>query len=800
MYKKFLNLLLCIGLLMQSFLFAIPVMAEEIKDIDIIINGIYQDDVMAELDDDGNYLIDKYGEVILDLSLKNSNNNEDYYVQINTDNSSYSSKYYKRHELQINGDKEVQNFEIKIFDTWDCQNLLATKTINIKLDYFNEIKDSYILISDIKQGGVDLIGEEVATDYRKVTLNNKQNIEFKITGMNLIDDVEYGVSIMGMYSKYKGSELEKGLNLVNYTNIEQNSHFWVDTFIEGVRIHIPSKYSDGVTTYDNFNIELNNDIYYLNYDSKLIYTNYPDVEIKKSDVEYKNYYVVDSAYHNQNNSLSYFVKVESCLDIDYNLSVEVKKRDSIIYKKDEKVHGHRLTEGHNIILDNFVMELNEDEGFDAELYSFYISLDDVYTKNEFKYNSIGEDVAISSNIFFENGKKNLSVFRGIGNSFFISGIFDTNKDVFNKFSSIYLRYIGENFKPNDTYDYVLEYGYYNDNSEMYDVRYENVLEKGKIDGNTFNTTGILFNVNNYKNYKNPTYKLTIKKGNEVLFSDSPVLYIVNSPTLANASLKANNKNLHLQTSDLSYVATRNAPIDMVISGLGFDNNTDYKFNYCYNKNYADGLLNENNQKCQTIMINGKDLNDGTAKITFDEVIDRNAISYDFFVIGEVENIYNENVAVQGGFTVTFVDSKDLFPTIKKYIIDNDGDLIKNISKNTSVDDFASNIDVVNNGSVKIYDTTGTTEITDNVGTGMIARVVNEYDEGVLDLDVVVKGDVSGDGNISVTDLVKVKRHLSEEEELTGVYEIAGNVTDTKEIGITDLVKIARDVAEIEEVK
>ena len=83
---------------------------------------------------------------------------------------------------------------------------------------------------------------------------------------------------------------------------------------------------------------------------------------------------------------------------------------------------------------------------------------------------------------------------------------------------------------------------------------------------------------------------------------------------------------------------------------------------------------------------------------------------------------------------------------------------------------------------------------------MIARITNEYDENILDLDVVVKGDVSGDGNISITDLVKVKRHLSEDESLNGVYEIAGNITDTGSIGITDLVKISRDVADIEEVQ
>ena len=83
---------------------------------------------------------------------------------------------------------------------------------------------------------------------------------------------------------------------------------------------------------------------------------------------------------------------------------------------------------------------------------------------------------------------------------------------------------------------------------------------------------------------------------------------------------------------------------------------------------------------------------------------------------------------------------------------------------------------------------------------MIARVIDENDNNLLDLDVVVKGDVSGDGNISITDLVKVKRHLSEDEELTGVYEVAGNITDTGEIGITDLVKISRDVAKIQEVQ
>ena len=202
----------------------------------------------------------------------------------------------------------------------------------------------------------------------------------------------------------------------------------------------------------------------------------------------------------------------------------------------------------------------------------------------------------------------------------------------------------------------------------------------------------MFQVNNNKNYENPTYKLTIKKDDEILYSDSPILFIVDSPTLANASLKANNKNLYLQTSDLSYIATRNAPIEAVISGLGFKDNKNYEFTFCYYKNYQDEEWNENNEKCEKITFKGKELNDGTAKIKLKEKIDEKAISYNFYVMCDLKESFMETVAIQGGFDVTFVDSKELFPNLTKYHVDNVEDLIKDISKNTSVEDFANNID------------------------------------------------------------------------------------------------------------
>lgn len=808
MIKKYLNIFMCIGLLMQNFIFIIPVNAEELEEPFININGIYQGNKIAEVDTEGNYIIDTYDAVKLDFKLENIDMKKDYYVKIEHEYGAsgytYNNQIGFKETLYLDNPSEdngIYDYDIKICDDWDCNKIYTTKKITLKLNYFNKIKDSMIIIKNITQGGKKASIEESETT--KIKLNNKQNIKYTLIGKNLIDNADYKITGNSYLNDLivKGSELEEGINLEHHINLENNSSTFVLRIeLNDIQISVPLKYFDGTNTHDYFFIEINEDNNLPSYSTELFYTNYKNEEIKKSNIEYANYYIIDSKYHNKDKTLSLNIKGNNYKNEDYLVTIEIKKDKETYYKKEEKINGLLLNNSYNLELKDLLLELNKEEEFNAKTYDFYIEIDNVRTKQEYKYNSIGKDVRILSNIFFENGKKNLSAFRGDGSSFFGSGIYDTNKDVFTKYSSVYLRYMGENFNDDEIYQYVLEYGNYIENEDSYKREYEEKLKKGEIKGSVLNTVGLLFQVNNNKNYENPTYKLTIKKDDEILYSDSPILFIVDSPTLANASLKANNKNLYLQTSDLSYIATRNAPIEAVISGLGFKDNKDYEFTFCYYKNYLDEEWDENNEKCEKITFKGKELNNGTAKIKLKEKIDEKAISYNFYVMCDLKESFMENVAIQGGFDVTFVDSKELFPNLTKYYVDNVEDLIKDISKNTSVEDFANNIDVKDNGKIKVYDKTGKNEIKGNIGTGMIARVVNEYDENILDLDVVVKGDVSGDGNISITDLVKVKRHLSEEEKLTSVYEIAGNITGTGEIGITDLVKISRDVAKIQEVE
>ena len=70
MIKKFLNVFMCIGLLMQNFLFVIPVMAEEPKKEELVINSITQNGEELEVVD-GVYQVDSLEQIIINYTIKN---------------------------------------------------------------------------------------------------------------------------------------------------------------------------------------------------------------------------------------------------------------------------------------------------------------------------------------------------------------------------------------------------------------------------------------------------------------------------------------------------------------------------------------------------------------------------------------------------------------------------------------------------------------------------------------------------------------------------------------------------------
>ena len=106
-----------------------------------------------------------------------------------------------------------------------------------------------------------------------------------------------------------------------------------------------------------------------------------------------------------------------------------------------------------------------------------------------------------------------------------------------------------------------------------------------------------------------------------------------------------------------------------------------------------------------------------------------------------------------------------------------GNYLTGVSPSTSVSSLTSSGYTVYNGSTKV--TSGL------VGTGMTA-VSNG-----TSVTIVVTGDVSGDGRITITDVVKLQSSVAGASKLSGAYAKAGDINGDGKVTITDVVQAAQ---------
>lgn len=109
--------------------------------------------------------------------------------------------------------------------------------------------------------------------------------------------------------------------------------------------------------------------------------------------------------------------------------------------------------------------------------------------------------------------------------------------------------------------------------------------------------------------------------------------------------------------------------------------------------------------------------------------------------------------------------------------------ITGVGANTTVSDFKNNVTGSENAVIK--DKNGNVISSSNkIGTGAIVEIPGEEP-----FTVVVKGDINGDGQISVTDLSKIKLHIVELEILQEPYKTAADVNEDGKLTITDVSKM-----------
>ena len=88
-----------------------------------------------------------------------------------------------------------------------------------------------------------------------------------------------------------------------------------------------------------------------------------------------------------------------------------------------------------------------------------------------------------------------------------------------------------------------------------------------------------------------------------------------------------------------------------------------------------------------------------------------------------------------------------------------------------------------------------------VGTGSKIKIVDEMQNPIIEYDVVLYGDVNGDGKINSIDLLVLQRHILEIEKLGSIYIKAGNVRkNNKNPSSVDCLLIQRHILGLQDLK
>ena len=124
-------------------------------------------------------------------------------------------------------------------------------------------------------------------------------------------------------------------------------------------------------------------------------------------------------------------------------------------------------------------------------------------------------------------------------------------------------------------------------------------------------------------------------------------------------------------------------------------------------------------------------------------------------------------------------------------------------ENRTVEKLLENILVSEKYQVQIVDKLGNLlQNQDLVGTGSKVQIFTNTDEQTLvaEYEIIIYGDVDGNGKINSVDLLKLQRHILEIEELDFVSQKAGNINKNgKKPTSVDLLLIQRHILGLKQI-
>lgn len=118
--------------------------------------------------------------------------------------------------------------------------------------------------------------------------------------------------------------------------------------------------------------------------------------------------------------------------------------------------------------------------------------------------------------------------------------------------------------------------------------------------------------------------------------------------------------------------------------------------------------------------------------------------------------------------------------------------ISNIKSLTDASTIKSNLEkYAGAGNVTIFDKNSAPKTSGIIMTGDKIKI--KLEEAEETLDVIIKGDTSGDGEVNALDLLQVQKHILGTNKLSGVYQKAGDPSGDGEINALDLLQVQKHI-------
>ena len=115
-----------------------------------------------------------------------------------------------------------------------------------------------------------------------------------------------------------------------------------------------------------------------------------------------------------------------------------------------------------------------------------------------------------------------------------------------------------------------------------------------------------------------------------------------------------------------------------------------------------------------------------------------------------------------------------------------------IAIGTSTDTIKASFSL-KNCSVSMYKSDGVTEYSGTVGTGSRVRIKDSSGNVIKEYVCLIYGDINGDGNADLVDMLYQKRHILGISALTGVKSMAADINQKGGIDLVDMLYVKRQI-------